>query len=249
MENYHLSIWTAFLKESMINRISNLINHNRSAANISQVLWSTKSTPCPRSSLSNYHLLNTLRHNDTDMHVWHICPFCQATYGFIKRRGRGKPCAGWQKLREGTKVFFGSQTVFLGKRCTITWYTLHVILSLICKFAITRKNDAFVAKIVNTCLTKSFMASFALAERLPTSATLALRKGICSARQGKNSHKLATGQKCALTAITKWFKGGHLGVLKNKSLNSKWKMEMIAIKGGRGPTLNDKCFKSFPSFL
>ena len=66
-----------------------------------------------------------------------------------------------------------------------------------------RKNDAFVAKIVNTCLTKSFMASFALAERLPTSATLALRKGICSARQGKNSHKLATGQKCALTAITK----------------------------------------------
>ena len=39
-------------------------------------------------------------------------------------------------------------------------------------FASTRKNDAFVAKIVNTRSTKLFMAIFALAERLPTSATL-----------------------------------------------------------------------------
>jgi len=35
-----------------------------------------------------------------------------------------------------------------------------------------RKNDAFVAKIVNTRLTKIFMAIFALDERLPSSATL-----------------------------------------------------------------------------
>ena len=41
-----------------------------------------------------------------------------------------------------------------------------------CKFAITRKNNAFVAKIVNTRLTKIFMAIFAPNERLPTSATL-----------------------------------------------------------------------------
>ena len=34
------------------------------------------------------------------------------------------------------------------------------------------KIDAFITKIVNTCLTKKFMAIFALAERLPTSATL-----------------------------------------------------------------------------
>ena len=32
----------AFWKESMINRLSNLINRNRSAAKISQVLCSTK---------------------------------------------------------------------------------------------------------------------------------------------------------------------------------------------------------------
>ena len=37
---------------------------------------------------------------------------------------------------------------------------------------ITRKNDAFVAKIVKTCLTKIFMAIFAPDERLPSSATL-----------------------------------------------------------------------------
>ena len=35
-----------------------------------------------------------------------------------------------------------------------------------------RKNDAFVAKRANTRLTKIFMVMFALAERLPTSATL-----------------------------------------------------------------------------
>ena len=36
-KNYHLSIHVAFWKESMINRLSNLINRNRSAAKISQV--------------------------------------------------------------------------------------------------------------------------------------------------------------------------------------------------------------------
>ena len=35
-----------------------------------------------------------------------------------------------------------------------------------------RKNDAFDAKIVNTRLTKIFMAIFAPDERLPSSATL-----------------------------------------------------------------------------
>ena len=41
---------------------------------------------------------------------------------------------------------------FLSKKCTITWYILHIILHLI-----TRKNDAFVAKIANTRLTKNFV--------------------------------------------------------------------------------------------
>ena len=41
MENYHLSIHMASWKESMINRLSNLINCNRSAAKISQVLCSS----------------------------------------------------------------------------------------------------------------------------------------------------------------------------------------------------------------
>ena len=37
-----------------------------------------------------------------------------------------------------------------------------------------RKNDAFVAKIVNARLTKGFMATFAPAESLPSPATLML---------------------------------------------------------------------------
>ena len=44
-----------------------------------------------------------------------------------------------------------------------------------CKFAITRKNNAFIADIVNTRLTKVFMVIFALALILPNSATLHLR--------------------------------------------------------------------------
>ena len=75
-------------------------------------------------------------------------------------------------LRAKKCSFLGQKQCFLGKKCTITWYILHIILSEICIFAITRKNDAFVAKIVNTRLTKILMAIFALAERLPTSATL-----------------------------------------------------------------------------
>ena len=39
-----------------------------------------------------------------------------------------------------------------------------------------RKNDAFVAKIVNTRLTKGFMAIFASAESLPSPATLMMTR-------------------------------------------------------------------------
>ena len=45
MENYDLSIHMAFCKESMINWLSNLINRNRLAAKISQVLCSSDHPP------------------------------------------------------------------------------------------------------------------------------------------------------------------------------------------------------------
>ena len=73
----------------------------------------------------------------------------------------------------GKSAFLGQKKCFLGKKCTITWYILQILLSLSCKFAITRKNDAFVAKIVNARLTNIFMAIFAPDERLPSSAILA----------------------------------------------------------------------------
>ena len=43
-ENYHISIFTTFEKQSMINRLSNPINRNRSAAKISKVMSSRKYT-------------------------------------------------------------------------------------------------------------------------------------------------------------------------------------------------------------
>ena len=41
VENCHISIFTTFAKQSMINRLSNSINCNRSAAKISKVMSST----------------------------------------------------------------------------------------------------------------------------------------------------------------------------------------------------------------
>ena len=41
VENYHISIFTTFEKQSMINRLSNPINRNRSAAKISKVMSSS----------------------------------------------------------------------------------------------------------------------------------------------------------------------------------------------------------------
>ena len=41
VKNYHISIITMFEKQSMINRLSNPINRNRSAAKISKVMSSS----------------------------------------------------------------------------------------------------------------------------------------------------------------------------------------------------------------
>ena len=57
---------------------------------------------------------------------------------------------------------FGQKQCFLDKKCTITFYILDILLRQICKFANKRKNDAFVAKIVNTRLTKIFITIFVL---------------------------------------------------------------------------------------
>ena len=66
-------------------------------------------------------------------------------------------------------VFFGSKTVVLVHYCMVH-NAYHTKLNL--NFIITRKNDANVAKKVNTRLTTVFMAIFVLAERLLTSATV-----------------------------------------------------------------------------
>ena len=70
-------------------------------------------------------------------------------------------------------LFMGQKQCFFGKKCTITWLMLHVMLNKTCKFAIMCENHAFVAKIANTRLTKTFVAIFTLAE---TSASLQGRK-------------------------------------------------------------------------
>ena len=62
------------------------------------------------------------------------------------------------------KGFFLGQNSVSWARSALFHGILHIILNQICK------NDAFAAKISNTRQTKIFMAIFALAERLPTSA-------------------------------------------------------------------------------
>ena len=51
-------------------------------------------------------------------------------------------------------AFLGKKQHLLGKGCNYTWYILHNILNEIGKFAFTRKNAKFVAKVANTGLTK-----------------------------------------------------------------------------------------------
>ena len=55
---------------------------------------------------------------------------------------------------------------------SVSWARSELLHGIYCIFAITRKNDAFDAKIVNMRLTKIFIAIFVPDERLPSSATL-----------------------------------------------------------------------------
>ena len=45
LENNHMSIFTTFAKQSMINQLSNPINRNRWAAKISKVIWTSSGHP------------------------------------------------------------------------------------------------------------------------------------------------------------------------------------------------------------
>ena len=67
------------------------------------------------------------------------------------------------------KCLFGSKTVFLGQE--VHYYMVYIayFTALILQIC---DHDAFDTKIVNTRLTKNFMAIFAPNERLPSSATL-----------------------------------------------------------------------------
>ena len=53
IENYHIIIFTAFAKQSMINQLSNPINRNRSAAKISKVMSSIVLAFSPSNMLLN----------------------------------------------------------------------------------------------------------------------------------------------------------------------------------------------------
>ena len=90
-------------------------------------------------------------------------------------------------------AFLGQKQCFLGKKCTITWYILYIILNEICKFAIKHKNDAFVAKIA-----KTFVAIFTLAKRLPTSAILKGVRGKLSQDDVQRLHVQPDPDLCSL---------------------------------------------------
>ena len=67
---------------------------------------------------------------------------------------------------------FWVKTVLLGQEVHYNMVYIAYFTELNRKFEIMRKNDALVAKIVNTRLTKGFMSIFAPAESLPSPATL-----------------------------------------------------------------------------
>ena len=73
-------------------------------------------------------------------------------------------------------MLFWVKTVFLGQE--MHYYMIYIAYHTESNLQMLqlRAKDAFVAKIVNTCLTNLFLAIFALAERLSTSATLFICK-------------------------------------------------------------------------
>ena len=70
------------------------------------------------------------------------------------------------------QCLFGSKTVFLGQEVHYYMVYMAYFTELNLKIWDYAQNDAFVAKIVITRLTKGFMAIFAPAESLPSPATL-----------------------------------------------------------------------------
>ena len=55
----------------------------------------------------------------------------------------------------------------------VHYYIVHIEYHTELNLQTRKQNDAFAVKIRNTRLPNSFLANYALAERLPTSATLA----------------------------------------------------------------------------
>ena len=116
---------------------------------------------------------------------WRILLVC-----FWEAEKNGDPSPTWKKIEKKTVLAFCRprrrfgpnwkhdlarscfilKKVFLGQE--VHYYMVHIAYhELDLPFAIMRKSDANV-KIANTRLTKTYAAIFALAERLPTSATL-----------------------------------------------------------------------------
>ena len=98
----------------------------------------------------------------------------RANFNLVKLPLQKKNCYALFERSLAKKVLF-----FIKKQCFeqgIHYYMVFIAYDtdLICKFAITRQNNASVVKIANTRLTKIFVGNFAFDERLPTSATLSL---------------------------------------------------------------------------
>ena len=78
--------------------------------------------------------------------VWTRTKILTRTYTILSRI---KICRNlrtfWRSLGKKS-AFLGQKQCFFGKKCTIAWYILHIIVGQICKFLIMRKSDAFVAK-------------------------------------------------------------------------------------------------------
>ena len=117
VENCHISIFTTFAKQSMINRLSNAINRNHSAAKISKVMssiwdpfahcllslsWLVKHTiagfaplPLPISS----YLVDIIHHQCKVGGHHHPSSFIATGQGADKWGGRLKWSAGLQGMR------------------------------------------------------------------------------------------------------------------------------------------------------
>ena len=144
-------------------------------------------------------------------------------------------------------MLFWVKTVFLGQE--MHYYMIYIAYHTESNLQMLqlRAKDAFVSKIVNTRLTNFFLAIFALAERLPTSATLHVGKQISVNTMYHHVFEMIIIDNCLMREAVETVGGGaSLASTTDRGTRSppvrvdRWEAEDLALIVGKNSTICTK---------